>query len=408
MLVFDYKLALYRRNNFGQPCVWYAQKSYDDNYIIVYHGIIGCKIHHEIIHTNRKLDDEIASRVNAKRKTGYKYLSEIKDNNTLPVEEHLHDYLDTYLPDNRSTSDGSVLPMLAKVYDNTNNKLFKNKGYLCQPKINGLRCFVRAERNNDLFKPYRLIFQSREGTYWNSLSTLEEYLLDNLIYTDIFNKMIEEHYILDGELYLPGYSVNQINHFVKNQNCAENKLLQYWCYDIAIEDVPQWKRLYQLSNNDTSKTINLIDKEKHLCNKEKFVVLPYIMINCDDCAVSYRNTFIGLGFEGLILREENGLYQFGKRNSTMIKFKKSTDGKFTIVDIYPEGIKRRNIPLFLLKNDINDETFEVHIGGSQSYQESFLNEEIKQQTIGKQMFVEYGERSGIKQVPFHVLKTYLL
>ena len=32
----------------------------------------------------------------------------------------------------------------------------------------------------------------------------------------------------------------------------------------------------------------------------------------------------------------------------------------------------------------------------------------KEYFIGKEMFVEYGERSGVNQVPFHVKKTYII
>ena len=151
-----------------------------------------------------------------------------------------------------------------------------------------------------------------------------------------------------------------------------------------------------------------INKTSHLNNTERFIVLPCWDINDDSSATVGRDKAIDLGFEGLIMRNPNAEYQYGKRNLTMIKYKRYTDGKFTIVDIYPEGIKRSNIPLFLLRNDVNDATFEVHVGGSQEYQSTFLREDIKCATIGKQMYVEYGERSGINQVPFHIKTTYIL
>lgn len=58
--------------------------------------------------------------------------------------------------------------MLAKVYnDNVFNKISNRLG---QFKINGLRCLISAKRNEgDIFTPYKLLFQSREGTYWKSL-----------------------------------------------------------------------------------------------------------------------------------------------------------------------------------------------------------------------------------------------
>ena len=56
----------------------------------------------------------------------------------------------------------------------------KNPVMLGQPKINGLRCLITASRNNDMFKPYNLKFQSREGVVWNTLGNLEDYLLSVL------------------------------------------------------------------------------------------------------------------------------------------------------------------------------------------------------------------------------------
>lgn len=406
MLPFDYHKGLYRRNNFGQPCIWYA-RPLNDKTIEVFHGIVGKTIINDIIHINREPRAEITSRINAKLKAGYKHLWDIKDNVELPVEGNLLSYLDKYLPFNRTTADGTLLPMLAKVYDNANNKLFKKvNSYIGQYKINGLRCFISAyHNNNDLFGTIRLKFQSREGTYWNSLPVLESYLLDAFP-KKLIDDMIEEHYILDGEIYLPGHSVNEINHFVKDATCKENKLLQFWCYDIAIEDMAQYNRLDYLYNTIGSYYNIFTSKEDHLNNKDKLVLLPQYNICNEDVAYERRNKFIDLGFEGLIMRNPEAEYQYGKRNLSMIKYKKSTDGKFTIVDIYPEGIKRSNIPLFLCKNDINDSTFECHVGGSHSYQESILQN--KQNYIGKQMYVEYGERSGVNQLPFHIKTTYII
>lgn len=404
-LPFNYNFGLYRRNNFGQPCVWYA-RPFNDNSIEVFHGIVGKTITREIIPTHRNTREEITSRSKAKEKVGYKHLWEIKDNTSSPVEGELLAYLLAYLPEYRTTADGSLLPMLAKSYDNTNNKLFnKVNVYIGQWKINGLRCFISAERNNNIFKPIRLKFQSREGTYWNSLSYLEDYLL-TMLDDNLLNRMVDENYILDGELYLPGYTVNQINHFVKDSTCPENKLIQYWCYDIAIEDTIQYNRTEYLASIGKNNNLDIKSKLDHLSNIERFVILPYCMILNENMAIQRRNEFIDLGFEGLIMRNPKAEYQFGKRNLSMIKYKKSTDGKFKIIDIKPEGIKRPDIPIFVCQNDINSSLFECHVGGVHDYQKYILKE--KDKYIGKYMYVEYGERSGIEQVPFHIKTTYII
>lgn len=401
MLPFNYINALYRKNNFGQPCVWYADFTTEPSTIKVYHGILGKTITTESIYTLRSTKDEIQSRINAKRKAGYKYLSELKDNDNLPVEGTLITYLTQYLPDNRTTLDGSVLPMKAKTYDNTNNKLFKKcSGYMGQHKINGLRCFISAVHTpTDMFKPISLKFQSCEGTYWNSLNSLEEELLD-LIPKRFLDKMVEEHYILDGELYLPGKTVNEINHFVKDPNCFENKLIQYWCYDVAIEDMAQYNRTQILRNNFGLFFVEFNTKEAHLANVNRLVMLEAEPILNGEDATRFRDEFIDLGFEGLILRNPDADYQFGKRNQSMIKYKRATDGKFVIVDIVPEGYKRPDIPLLICKNDINDKVFEVHLSSSLDSQRNVLKN--KHKYIGKTLFITYGERSGVHNLPFHV------
>lgn len=399
----EYK-PLYRRNNLGRPCFWEARVSGSptQNIIIVSHGIVGKAIQVEEIHVARNPKDEVESRYKQKRKQGYKFIDEVRDDSwSTPVKEDaLLTYLETYLPYDRTTADGTLLPMLAKTFDNTNNKIFnKTPIRIGQYKINGLRCIISAKRNNtDMFKPITLRFQSREGTYWNSLSNLEDYLL-TVIPNEFLNKMIDEDWELDGELYLPGYKVNEINHFVKDPKCKENKFIQYWCYDAIIDDTPQYRRLDILGQVFENRTYEFTSLNNHLNNKERFIYINNYTIENEDDAVKHRNLFINLGFEGLILRDPDKEYQIGKRNSSMIKFKDIMEGSFKIIDIYPEGVSR-NIPLFLCKNDINNETFEVHINGALKDQEKYLYS--KDKFIGKTLYITFGERSGVSRVPFHV------
>lgn len=403
---------LYRKNNHGEPCYWCIRKN-SNTTIEVQHGIILAKaITENFLVTMKNIDTEIQSRINKKRKEGYKYLYEIKDNIESPVEEGtfnqtLYYFLKAYLPDIRTAADSTMLPMLAKAYDNSNNKLFKKTDYYYgQWKINGLRCFISAKENQgNIFRPISLDFQSREGTHWNTLVHLEDYLLE-VLPKDLLYEMINNDFILDGELYLPGHTVNEINHFVKDAKCKENKYLQYWCYDIAIQETIQKSRFVvrDMMIGSFVKGFNLA--EDHLENKDRFVVLPTYLITNDAEAIISRDKFIDLGFEGLIMRNPDKEYQYGTRNLSMIKFKKSTDGKFVIKDIYPESAKRPDVPIFLLYNDINDAEFEVHLGGNMDYQRKILFD--KNRYIGKLMYVEYGERSGISKVPFHVKATKLV
>lgn len=399
------KIWLYRKNNAEQPYHWSAELNADKTHITVQYGIVGKAIYTDSYKVTQKdADKELLSRYNEKRKQGYIAIDDIKDNAQLPPVEDvqaLYSYLAAYLPSYRNNeNNGNILPMLAKTY--TGNIWKKTSCMLGQWKINGLRCFITAYKGDTIFNPVRLKFQSREGIVWNTLTVLEDYLFYSLP-ANIIQAMLDSGWALDGEIYLPGYSVNEINHFVKDPNDIHNKLLQFWCYDIAIPEMVQHKR-DRIRLNIKSYTI-FDDKDKHLNNKEKFIILPTYNICNDAAAYAWRDKFIDLGFEGLILRNPYVDYQYGRRRvGYMEKFKTKTDGKFEIVDIQPE--RKRNLPIITCRNDINDATFETRFSMPHDKQEYILNH--KEDYIGKFVFISYGERSGVEKVPFHIKEVSLI
>lgn len=402
-------ITLYKRNAQGKPLIWRAET--DNQYITIDYGLVGGNLHTERIMITAKQVDELKSRIKAKRKEGYKELSELKDSlsdDAIKIAENAYTQLkdpkpliyvlNTYLPKYSTTSEGFVLPMLAKVLED--NKPFEKYGtMLGQWKIDGLRCIIGAtDKSDDLFNPITLTYHSRTGEDWtNKMCWMDEILLPK-ISKELLDMMVEEGACLDGELYLPGYSVNDINSFVKNTQLAQHYKLQYWCYDICCENMSAETRRKFRTEQFVVPAIDFKTKEEHLNNKEQLVILPTVDVINLDYAIFRRNSFIDLGFEGLILRNPSAEYQFGKRNQAMFKFKKVDDGKFTIVDITSEH-KRNDLPLFVCRNDINDELFECSINKPQDVQREMLIH--KEKYIGKYMQVEFRARSGINKVPFH-------
>ena len=411
-------MKLYKRNAQGKPLVWSIEEvsqlidtKVNEHNIRVQYGLVGGNLHTEIIPITLKNANELQSRINAKRKEGYKELSELKDSG---ISQELFDssnihaklqYLDSYLPKYSTTSEGFILPMLAKVLED--NKPFEKYGtMLGQWKIDGLRCIIGAFRNSfDMFNPIQLSYHSRTGENWTAkMRWMDEIILPKLS-EELVEMMIEEGACLDGELYLPGYSVNDVNSFVKNTQLPQHYKLQYWCYDICCENMSAEARdKFRLEQLKVPQII-LNSKELHLNNTQQLIKLPTWRITNNgteqqgfDFATSIRNDFISFGFEGLILRNPNAEYQFGKRNQAMFKFKKVDDGKFIIADIKSEH-KRSDLPLFVCFNDINDSLFECSINKPQDIQREILIN--KEKYIGKYMLIEFRARSGVNQVPFH-------
>lgn len=396
---------LYRRNNNGAPTVWWAELDSGTNSIAVFYGLVRGNIRKEVYTVTQKDGNkELESRYNEKIKQGYQYLNEICDmQDRPPVEDEnsleLFNFLNTYLPKDLSNGNSNLLlPMLAKTY--SGNVWKKVSCMYGQYKINGLRCIITAYTQNDMFKPIRLRFQSREGIIWNTLENLSDYLL-SIIPANIIRDMVDGYVALDGEIYLPGYTINQINHFVKDANCVENKLLQFWCYDIMMEGNQAHRNMYRYH---IKKPTSFNSIKEHYNNKERLIILHNKYITNDNEAIDARNHFINLGFEGLILRNAKTDYQYGRRRANyMEKFKDAAEGDFIILDIYKE--KKRDLPILLCKNDINNEKFETRLSTSHIVQQEVLFD--SQSYIGRTVHIEYGERSGVARVPFHI-KTVVI
>ena len=199
-------MKLYKRNAQGKPIVWEILRN--GKHTIIQTGLVGGNLHVEQLINDKIKADDYESRIKAKRKEGYKELSELRDNFKYEYPEQmdinsLKHYLQTYLPKNNTTSEGFVLPMLAKTL--VDNKPFDKFGtMLGQWKINGLRCLIGAERNsNDLFTPIVLTYHSREGEDWtNKMRWFDEILLPKIT-QELLDMMIEE---------LKSFYINFYNH----------------------------------------------------------------------------------------------------------------------------------------------------------------------------------------------------
>lgn len=398
--------TLYKRNTQGKPLFWsiWIDHNYINPKIInVKYGLVGKDGRLEPIVATRKIQDEVESLIKAKRKEGYKELVDLYDNAHIAEQDisklGLVHYLDTYLPKFNTDNNGAFIPMLCKTLED--NKPFERGEYFGQWKINGERCIITADKTTGLFEEIKLHYRSREGVDWtDKLSYLDEFLLP-CIPEDIVDMMLEEGVGLDGELYLPGYGINEINSFIKNTELPQHYKLQFWMYDLCVENMSAYSRQHVLIDNFKKYVpLYLKTKEDHLNNNNKLILLPNEDIEDISNAIKRRDYYISLGFEGLVIREKSAEYQFGgRRNNSMLKFKKKEDGLFEIIDIVPEGRKRANLGKFVLKNDINNAEFECTYNAPHSAQEEILAN--KDSYIGKKCLVEFRERSGISRVPFH-------
>lgn len=317
--------------------------------------------------------------------------------------KQLCDFLKATLPDYKSDNKGFLKPMLAKKFRIPPSHHAKNTYPMySQPKINGIRALARweeVEEGDGMFKRTieKVIFTSREGKVYN-LPHISKHMTKEMF----FDKDGEE-LVYDGELYIHGYSLNFIrsavpmildNGTISNAS-GDTSLLEYWIFDLAIPK-PQTYRISLLN----SKLHNYQIDAKTISNvyNKVLVKVPTKVILSDLDAIMDSEYYIARGFEGAILRNPDATYNFGVRGKDMTKLKKALHTECLIIDVIPKD-REPETGLFILRNDINNETFECNPMGTYEERMTYLKD--KELFIGKKATVKYYERSGIKQCPFH-------
>ena len=255
---------------------------------------------------------------------------------------------------------------------------------LAQPKINGNRCSASYEKIGDsLFgEEYGVVLRSKGG----HKITVDH--ISNLLapYFETFKDLI-----LDGELYIPNTPVASISGACRNTENPLHPKLSYVIFDIISDEVNQEDRILALYK--VFDFLVLFNHKDYL--DSKIYLLTTEGVDSDEDFIHYSRQWVKAGFEGGILRNIKGDYQFGKRNYTMMKLKFKKCEPFTIVNI--ELSPKDNHSIFICKNNTNNITFSVD--GIEKYLSSTFYTN-KKEYIGRVAMVEYFERT-INDIPLH-------
>ena len=212
-------------------------------------------------------------------------------------------------------------PMLA--YPVNNKPVDYSKPVFMQPKLDGVRCVIQAEKL-PFDMGYEPIAYSRTGKEWKNI----KHILAEL--KPFFQKY--PNIILDGELYNHDFrdDFESIISMVRKTKPTEQDRLeseyqvQFYCYDIIDEDT-----LFEVRNSFISTQVETSYCVKHV---------PTISVSTESHAKEYHQANLDAGFEGSILRT-NDVYAC-KRSHNLRKFKDFSDAEALIVD-WVEGVGKR-------------------------------------------------------------------
>ena len=287
---------------------------------------------------------EYNSIINKYLDKGYKKLSDFtsKKLSELTTEE-----LDSLVPSLKSDANGNLKPMLAKSSDNCQNSVL-DKPKRCSRKLNGVRCMMkRDEEKQDV------VTVSRGGKDYD-IATTE---IRKEVYDFLKNN---PHIILDGELYKHGMHLQTISGLARKKTWDDEcNQLEYWIYDIADGSLEFEERNKILEDLRTSEFVDL----------DKVNVLEHVLTNSWSEIKTLHDKWVAEGYEGLVARKLDKVYEFGKRSSTMIKVKEYKDGEFKIID-YKDGLREED---FCFICEVNGQPFSAKPIGDRELKAWYIN-----------------------------------
>lgn len=197
------------------------------------------------------------------------------------------------------------LPMLAHRFDKRAAKI-KWPAY-AQPKLDGARCLARKDNG-------KVIMWSRKG----KLLEVPTEIRDEL------SIIMSDGDCLDGELYVHGWTFQRIISAVKARK-PDTALLEYHVYDAPVKNKTFLARFANVYGDAFQRDIARIPG----LSRVKFVETTRVKDR--DEAEELFAKYIADGYEGLMVRNINGKYNFGHRSVDLQKIKEFEDAEFVIV-----------------------------------------------------------------------------
>jgi len=276
-------------------------------------------------------------------------------------------------------SDTKVFPMLANKYEEGNKNLKFPAGG--SAKIDGLRCLAHVSDGE-------VMLYSKSMEHISGQTAIRVEILDfyNMFYANYPNLYF------DGEIYDEDREFDEINGAVRTKK-REAVPLKYYMFDIFdVDRITSWKFLDRYREMKS----NLAGKSYEWIKLVKVVTVN----NFAEIELAYKD-FLSKKFEGIILRNLDGLYKLsnGKsgRSQDLFKMKPVEHDKVTIKDITIDTKKDTHPVIFsvIMESGV---TFNLTAStGKHEYREEVYN--LRSSYIGKKIWIEYYELK--KGVPKH-------
>lgn len=258
--------------------------------------------------------------------------------------------------------DLDLLPMLANDYLKQGHRI----KYPCyaSAKLDGVRCLA-------IYTEDGIVLKSRGGKLYDVKHILSQ-----------LSTVMKQGDVWDGELYIHGKYLEEIVSAVKKPNAMTNDI-SFRIFDLVSDEVFE-DRITHL------KYIEDILYENKIYSVD---VLPYEYVKSEAEMKGWHKMYVAQGYEGIMLRNEQGLYESGKRSADLQKYKEFLDEEFEITAVLED--KNQNA-VFQVYDKTACNHFTVTYGDFEQRKHQLLNPE---KYIGKLLTVKYQTRYKDSKLP---------
>ena len=291
-------------------------------------------------------------------------LKEYKDKGYKEIEKDPEEYsiseINEILPEVNTDSNGFAKHMLAKSSDKVKeSSIDKVKYWFASRKIDGVRCSF-------YWNGKKILTASRGGgTY--------EYSTQHITQNPKFIEFFKKHpdYILDGELYKHGKQLQEISGAARlEKNAVDCDWLEYYIYDIMIPDKTFYDRLQILKEIKEELGLSFNPYKEWKNGDLQLQMVPQEKVSGYENIMKLHNQYVEEGWEGVVIRNPDKVYGFGKRTNDMIKIKRYKDSEFLVIG-YELGLRGIEDMVFICETPTGN-SFKAKPMGSKEVKDEYV------------------------------------
>jgi len=219
--------------------------------------------------------------------------------------------------------------------------------------------------------------------------------------SEALEQIMPNDFVLDGELYLHGEPLQTIISLIKRPQ-PKSKEITYQIYDAPVaygnEDASFDARFMCDFLNDVwpnvAQALNYKAFSQVLHLVPTGIIMPGTAFLYDDAFDSPKEAeekFVSQGYEGAMLRNPQGRYEFGYRSNDLLKVKSFQDAEFEVVGVRDGRGKMEGKSILICRNDLTETTFEVVPKCSMAEREKLFKN--KASLIGRRYTVKFFDRT---------------